>query len=189
MLSAPFNNRFLWYCTCLSFCLLIGGCISTPPERYFDLAVLNANMINGISNDGSMPELTYPSAKMVDGDKDHSVVMKRKEMMDQKIQFLEENFEKLQELKETPQTKEMLQTAVALNKYVIAIYKNEYQQLAKLYDDGAPATQIKAMAQSIHDKYYTTYEALFNKLISTGKVYAAQNNIEVNWGVQTSPSL
>lgn len=162
--------------------------MTTPPERYFDLAVLNANMINGISNDGTMPELTYPSAKMVDGNKDKTVVMKRKEMMDQKILFLEQNFEKLQDLKETPQTKEMLQTAIALNKYVIAIYKNEYQQLAKLYDDGAPATQIKAMAQSIHDNYYTTYETLFNKLISTGKAYAAQNNIEVNWGIQTSPS-
>jgi hypothetical protein len=187
MSSYPFNNRSLWHCACLSFCLLVIGCNTASPDKYFGLAVLNINMINGISGDGSMAELVYPSARMVDGDKNKSVVMKRKEMLDQKIQWLEENFEKLQDLKETPETKELLQAAIALNKYVLPIYKNEYQQLAKLYDDGAPATEIKAMALSIHDKYYTTYEVLLGKLISAGKVYAANNDLKVNWGVQNSP--
>jgi hypothetical protein len=182
-----FNKRSLWHCVCLSFCLLMIGCNTTSPEKYFGLTVLTTNMINGISGDGSMAELVYPSAKMVDGDVNKSVAMKRKEMLDNKIQYLEENFEKLTDLKETAETKELLQAAVSLNKYVLPIYKNEYQQLAKLYDDGAPATQIKAMEQSIHDKYSVAYEGLLNKLISAGKVYAANNNIKVNWGIQNTP--
>jgi hypothetical protein len=187
MSSYPFNNRSLWHCVCLSFCLLVIGCNTASPDKYFGIAVLSTNMINGISGHGQIYELTSPSVKMVDGDVNKTVVMKRKEVMDQKIQYLEDNFEKLTDLKETPETKEMLQASISLNKYVIAIYKNEYQQLAKLYDDGAPAAQIKAMEQSIDDKYSATYEILLVKLISAGKVYAANNNIKVNWGVQSSP--
>jgi hypothetical protein len=180
MLLFSRGQRFVMCLTGL--CLLFVSCNTATPERYFDLAVLNANMINGISNDGSMSDLVYPSAKLVEGTKDQSVPMKRKEMLDQKVQFLDENLGKLKKLKETADTKEMVQTSIALNEYVLAIYKNEYRQMAALYDEGAEKEKIQALGLAIHDKYYPRYEQLFNKLISIGKSYAAKHKIEVNWG-------
>ncbi|MEI9810085.1 MAG: hypothetical protein WDO16_20680 [Bacteroidota bacterium] len=153
----------------------------STPENYFDRAVLNTNTLVGFANDGLQRELDQPSMKMVNGDKDHPVQMKRREIMDNKIRFLEEDMGKLNGLKETDDTREMLQTSKALNEYVLAVYKNEYQQLAKLYDDIADKDQVQSLIQSIHDKYYAGFDELYKKLIAIGKSYAEKHSIKVNW--------
>lgn len=166
---------------------LLTACNAAAPEKYFDLAVLNCNMMVGFAGEGLSMELDQPSLKMVNGDKDHPVPMKRKEVIDNKIQFFELNLGKLKQLKETDDTKDMLQASVALYDYVLPVCKTEYQQLAKLYDEGAAKEEIHSYAQAIHDKYDTGFDELFNKLTTTGKSYAAKHNIKVNWGVQSSP--
>jgi hypothetical protein len=175
-------NKYRMSILAVCFGCLLTACNTATPERYFDLAVLNTNMITGISNDGLMREMEYPSVKLVEGTKDQTTPMKRKEVMDTKIHFLTENLDKLKQLKETTDTKEMLQTAVELNEYVLSIYKTDYVLLAKLYDDGASKDLILAKAQAIQDKYGARYEELLNKLISIGKSYASANHIKVNWG-------
>ena len=73
----------------------------------------------------------------------------------------------------------MLDAAVALYEFVIPVYKNEYAQLAKLYDDGAPAEQIAALENTIQEKYGARFESLYNAVGTTGKAYAAKHNIPV----------
>lgn len=107
--------------------------------------------------------------------------MTRDEVLAAKIQFLDEYFEKLKNLKETTDTKDMLQTSVALYEFVLPVYKAEYKQLARLYDEGAPKEQIQSQARLIHDKYYPRFNELYNKLIEIGKLYAGRHSIKVNW--------
>lgn len=161
---------------------LLSACNSATPEKYFDLAVLNSNMMMGFANEGLQRELDQPSGKMVNGDKDHPVPMMRKEIIDDKIQYLGEALEKIKQLKETEDTKDMLEASITLHEYILPVYKNEYQQLAKLYDDTASPEEIKLLTQTIHDKYYTGFDELYNKLISIGKLYAEKHKIKVNWG-------
>ena len=78
----------------------------------------------------------------------------------------------------------MLQTSLALHDYILPVYKTEYQQLAKLYDEGASNEKIQLQAQMINQKYYSHFDELYTKLISIGKLYAEQNSIKVNWGDQ-----
>lgn len=163
------------------FCLLLPACNTATPENYFDRAVLNSNMLVGFANRGLERELEQPSVKMVDGDVNRTEPMKRKEIIDGKIQYMEEQLGKIKNLKITDDTKEMLESSIGLHEYVLPVYKNEYQQLAKLYDDGAPNEQTQSLTQLIHDKYYPRFDELYNKLIATGKVYAAKHNIKVNW--------
>jgi hypothetical protein len=165
----------------VSFCSIMTACNTATPENYFDRAVLNSNMLVGFANRGLERELDQPSAKMVDGDINHTEPMKRKEIIDGKIQYLEEQLGKIKNLKVTDDTKEMLETSIHLHEYILPVYKNEYQQLAKLYDDGASKEQIQSLTQSIHDKYYPGFDELYNKLIAIGKVYAAKHDIKVNW--------
>jgi hypothetical protein len=113
--------------------------------------------------------------------------MKRKEIIDDKIQMLEAIREKLKSLKETGDTRDILRTSSALYDYVLPVYKNEYMELARLYDENAPKESIDAFTQSISDKYYTGYEQLFQKLTLAGKSFAIKHDIKVNWDVQTSP--
>lgn len=166
----------------ICFCLLVSACNTTTPENYFDYAVLNTNGLVGFAGQGMQRELDQPSATMVNGDINHPVPMKREEIVDQKIRFLEESLDKLKDLKETADAKEMLQASIALYEYILPVYKNDYRQLAKLYDGIGGTEEIQIATQAIHDKYYDKFDAMYKKLIGIGKSYAAKHNIKVNWG-------
>jgi hypothetical protein len=127
------------------YCMLI-ACNTANPENYFDLAVLNCNMMMGFAGEGLQRELDQPSVKLAEGSKDQTVAMKRKEVIGNKIKFVENDLQKLQQLKETDDTKDMLQASLALYGYVLPVYKTEYVQLAKLYDEGASKEAIQALS-------------------------------------------
>ncbi|HRI21772.1 MAG TPA: hypothetical protein PLA68_12500 [Panacibacter sp.] len=170
------------------FCAyLFDACNTVTPENYFDRAVLNVNMMQGFAGGGLQRELESPGVKMVEGSKDQFMPMKRKEIIDDKIHSIETNAEKVRQLKQTDDTKEMLQASMALYDFTLPVYKNEYMQLARLYDDGASAEQIQMAEKSIEEKYSVKFGQLFDALTTAGKLYAVKNNIQVNWNVQTSP--
>lgn len=170
------NTLFL-----LLSCSVFFACNTATPENYFDEAVLNSNMLVGFANNGLSRELESPSVKLKEGTTDQTVPMPRKEVIGNKITYIESSFEKVKKLKETDDTKDIVQASVALYEYVLPVYKNEYLQLAKLYDDNASPETIQSFTQSIHDKHASKFEELYNKLIEDGKVYAAKHNIKVNW--------
>lgn len=171
----------------VSISFLFASCNTATPENYFDAAVLNCNMMQGFATEGLVRELESPSVKLVEGTTDKTEPMKRSEIIQSKIEALQPYYEKVKDFNQTNETKGMLQASIGLYEYVLPVYKNEYMQLAKLYDDNAPKDQITAFQQSIEQKYYPGFETLFQKLENEGKAYAAKNNINVKWDIQTSP--
>lgn len=167
--------------------VFFAACDSASPEKYFSIAVLNTNLMHGFAGDALHRQLESPSVKMVGNDPNKTEPMPRKEVIDNKIQLLEEAMNKVKSLKETDDTKDMIQASLALYNYVLPVYKNEYIQLAKLYDDAAPAEQIQSFTQSVSDKHYTKFVALHDKLTDAGKAFATRHNINVQWDVRTSP--
>lgn len=165
------------------FCSVCVSCNMTTPEKYFDETVLNTNKIVGFADDGLQRQLDYPSAKMVGNDPNKSEPMKRKEIIDDAIAFVEEDLRRINALSETADTKEMIEESRALHEYILPVYKNEYTKLAEQYDQNASPEVIKASLQSIHDKYYPGFDKLYNRLIATGKVYAAKHKINVHWAM------
>ena len=157
------------------------SCNSVSPEKCFDIAVLNSNMLVGFANRGLLRELESPSVKM-SGTGSETVAMTRSDVVQSKVDFVEANLKKLQGLKKTEDTREMLQASLALHEYILPIYKTEYQQLAKLYDEGASEESIQVQGQAIHDKHAIKFDELYNNLISLGKLFAERHNIKVNWG-------
>ena len=161
--------------------LFFAACNSTTSKEYFEQAVLNSNMLNGFADERGLPELEYGSAKL---QKDGSTAtMPRKEILEEKTKSLQEALDKIKGLDQTADTKEMILTSIELYEYVLPVYKTEYAQLAKAYDENASKETIKSETQVIHDKYYTHYNELYGKLISIGKVYAEKHSIKVNWNV------
>lgn len=163
-------------------CVLLTACNTASPEKYFDVAVLNTNMISGFGGDALERELQSPSGKLVEGTKDQVAPMKRSEVINDKIQFVADNLEKVKQLKETPETKDILQTSIALHEFVLPVYKTEYTQLAGLYDQNASKEQIESLKETLHQKYSSRFEELFTAVTNAGKIYAVKNNIKVNWG-------
>ena len=156
------------------------NCSKTTPEQYFGIAVLNTNLITGFAGSGMSRQLESPSVKT--GENNQTVAMKRNEVMKDKINSISENFEKVKDLKETEDTKEMIGASLALYEFVLPVYKTDYSELAKLYDDGASKEVTESKTKEIYDKYFSRYNELYDNLIRIGKVYAEKNNIKVHWG-------
>lgn len=126
-------------------------------------------------------QLDAPSTKLDASGKEQD--MKRSEIINSKIQIIETDFEKVKALKPTDETKDMISASLSLYNYVLPVYKTEYVQLAQLFDSNAPSDQIESLTNTIQEKYSAGFKEHYDKLIEIGKVYAAKNNIKVNWGV------
>jgi hypothetical protein len=162
--------------------VLLTACNTATPENYFDEAVLNCNMMMGFAGHGLQMEFDQPSVKLVEGTKDQTAPMTRKEIIDSKIKFIDDSYAKMKALKETADTKNMLQASASLYEYVLPVYKNEYVQLAKLYDDKVPKEQIDLLEKIINDKYFAGFQERFTALTNAGKPYATEHSIKVDWG-------
>jgi hypothetical protein len=161
-------------------CLLFINCSNTTPEKYFNIAVLNTNLLSGFASNGMLRQLGSPSVKL--GENNETVQMKSTEIIKDKIKFIEENFGKVKDLEETEDTKEMIQASIALYEFVLPVYKKDYLHLAESLDKGESEDKINSESQTITEKYFSKYDELYKKLISIGKIYAEKNNIKVNWG-------
>jgi DNA repair ATPase RecN len=114
--------------------------------------------------------------------------MKRAEVVKNKLDMIEKNFENLKDLKPTDDSKEMLNASIALYEFVMPVYKNEYQQLANLYDNGEASEKIATAEKNITDRYEAKFLSLYQLVGDAGKQYAAKHGIRV-LEVNPSPSL
>lgn len=180
----PFLRLFL----CASFCCILASCEDASPKTCFDRAVLNCNMISDFASKGLLRQLESPSVKLTDAKTGATAPMKRKDVIDDKIAFVEQSLAKVRKLGQTGDAKDIVQASIALHEYVLPVYRNEYQQLAKLYDDGAAKAEIDGLASAISTKYGPGVAVLFDRLTTAGKAYAAKHEIKVRWDVRTSPA-
>lgn len=160
--------------------ILMSGCNMATPENYFDQAVLNTNLFANFCTPHMERELKQPPVQMAP-DKKTTMPVPRKELIQTKIQTIENNLKKIKELKPTDDTKEMLETSIALHELILPVYKNEYTKLAESYDNNLPEAELSAEYQKIIDQYRSPLEQLYQKLTTVGKKYATKNNIKVNW--------
>lgn len=162
---------------------VLSSCSTTGPEKYFDLAVLNCNTMVGFAGDGMLRQLEQPSARLVEGSATQTVSLRRREVINAKIRFVEKNLENLKSLKPTDETRLMLNKSIELNQYILSVYQNEYSQLALLYDEGADREDTYQLAQEIHDRHARKFAMLFAELAKLGKEYADRHGLKVNWKV------
>lgn len=159
------------------------ACGNPPPEKLFAQVVLNANLLYGFAGAGMQRELASPSVKLTDEKSGATAPMKRAEVVKTKLDNIEANYQKVKALSSDEETKDMLTAALALYEFVLPVYKNDYTQLAALYDEGAPADKIAALEKTIQEKYGAKFQELYNAVGTTGKAYAAKHKIpfrEVN---------
>src|SRR5687768_9838606 len=165
------------------FFLLVSGygqftaCTGSSPESTFNTAVLSCNTIYDFASEGLLRQLESPSVRMINGDKDNFAPMKRKDVIEDKIQSVTEYHNKLKQLKERADSKELIGASRALFDYVLPVYIKEHRELARLYDEGAAKDSIALYAQAIQDKYYPGFANLFDKMTAAGKLYAKKHNI------------
>jgi hypothetical protein len=160
---------------------LLTSCNNATPANYFDEAVLNVNLITPFGGQAALRSLAHPSVKLVPGTKDQTTPMTRKEIVEDQIQRVEGNLTKIKGLPGSEETRDMVQTSIKLHEFVLPVYKAEYRELAKLYDEGGSQQERVSKAQEIDAKFLAGYQALFHRLVELGKIYAANHKIKVEW--------
>lgn len=158
--------------------ILLASCSHTPRE-YFDQAALNCNLLYGFAGYEIKRDLVSVQERLADEKTMKMEPVTRASVVKEKLARVEENYEKVKNLGSNDEAAEMLKASAALYEFVIPVYKNEYAQLAALYDENAPAEKIAAAEKNITDKYAAKFEELYNNVIKTGTAYAEKNGIEV----------
>ncbi len=164
----------VFYCS-----IFLSSCDTATPQKYFDVAVLNTNRIVGFAGTMLSRELETPSVKA--DEKGQTMPMKRQEVIDNHIRFAEEILDKLDGFGKNEDAAAIVNSSKALYSFMLPVYKKEYTELAMLYDESAPKEKTAALDAQIKEQYGPKFEALYNDLISKGKLYAAKHNIPVNW--------
>lgn len=164
--------------------LCFQACNMHTPENYFGRTTLNtnryhnlgardfaemkaskkANMLYGSFSDGEL--------KIADSYETHVRGMK--------MAFLEEDIEKIKELKVTSETEDLIKTSLEVFEFVKSIYENYYIKIAKLMDKSASSedldTAMKKLESSVN-QYHVKREALMQIAIP----YAKENGIDVRF--------
>lgn len=157
---------------------MLASC-SNSPREYFDRASLNCNLLYGFAGYEIKRDLATPQEKLADEKTMKMEPVSRTEVVKDKLARVEENYQKVKSLGSNDAAADMLKASTALYEFVIPVYKNEYAELAKLYDSNAPADKIAAAEKNITDKYAARFEELYNNVVKTGTAYAEKNGIEV----------
>jgi len=170
------------FATLILLTLFFSACSETP-ERFFDIAILNTNMINDFAsadlarhiNDETKEYPDIPSSKKK-GDEAAT-------NLNNKILYLEQSLEKVKKLSaSSDEEKEIKALSQQLYELVIPVYKNEYLAYAKLCDSKGSQDAKDEIIKNIDEKYGARFEQHFNALMEKGKIYAQEHNIQVNWG-------
>lgn len=173
--------------TC-SIVFLLQSCGNDSPQQCFNIAALNSNLLYDLTGNGFQRELASPSEKLVDEKTMAMAPMKRTEEVNDKIKLTEENYQKVKSLSTSDDAKEMVTASNALYEMALPMLRNEYTQLAALYDENAPADKIAAMEKNINDKFAAKFKALYEALHKAGMDYAAKHGMNVREVNPTPPA-
>lgn len=166
---------------------LLPACHDSP-QTCFERAVLNTNFMHGFAGRAMEQELDTPSVKLTGAKPGETAPMTRKEVVDAKISFVEDSLTRVRRLRQTDDNRDIIQASIALHEHVLRVYRDEYQQLARLYDTGAPKAEIARLTAAIATNHGPPFQALSAKLTTAGKAYATRHSIKVIWDARTSPS-
>lgn len=172
---------------CALLLILLPSC-SDSPRTCFERAVLNCNLFHDFAGKGMERQLESPSVKLTDAKTGASAPMTRREVVEGKIASVEQSLAKVRQLRQTEDNRNIVQASLALHEYVLPVYRDDYQRLAKLYDDGAAKEAIAQLSASIATRHGAPFAALSDRLTEAGKAYAARHDLKVRWDVRTSPS-
>ncbi|RLJ69559.1 hypothetical protein [Pedobacter alluvionis] len=161
--------------------LFFSACSETP-QRFFDIAILNTNMINDFASEDLARHINdetkeYPDIPSSKKKGDEAAVS-----LNNKILYLEQSLEKVKKLSASgEEEKEIKALSQQLYELVIPVYKNEYLTYAKLCDSKGSQSAKDEIIKNIDEKYGARFEEHFNALMEKGKAYAQKHNIQVNW--------
>lgn len=163
--------------------LFFSSCFSESPQRFFDIAILNTNMITDFATPRFAKSILDETKEFPDIPSSKKKGNEAVENLKNKILYIEQSLEKIKKLSTNGEDQEEIKKiSTELYELVIPVYKNEYMAYAKLCDSKGPQEEIQAMAAAIDAKYAMPFEQKYTTLMEKGKAYAQKHDLPVNWG-------
>ena len=97
-----------------------------------------------------------------------------------------ENYNKVNSLPFTDETRSMITASLALYEFCISKYRNDYLKIAKMKDDNRPQHEVDAALKRFDDTCIQEFTNKYDSAWSEGLVYAKAHGIEVKT-VNSSP--
>lgn len=161
---------------------LVTSCSNFSPEKTFDLAVLNSNLLSRFGSKEISTKL-QSEAQVYDESQKKMIPSTYQDAFKYDISNLEIQLKKISEITEDDDNKEMLQASKDLFSYVIAKMKEGYLPIAKMKDEKASPEQIEKAIADFDASTQTEVDAKFTKLMTAGKAYAEKHNIDAKFGI------
>ncbi|RZJ53448.1 MAG: hypothetical protein EOO44_08470 [Flavobacterium sp.] len=158
------------------------SCTNLSPEKTFDVAVLNSNLLSRFGS----KEINYKlesEAQVYDESQKKMIASSYQDAFKYDISNLEVRLKSITEIPEDDDNKEMLQASKDLFSYVIAKQKEGYLPIAKMKDEKASPEQIQKAIVDFDASTQTEADAKFTKLMTVGKAYAEKHNIDAKFGI------
>ena len=170
----------------LRFILLAGlvlfsaACNMTKPEKYFDVSVLNANLV-GRFGGKEIYQMLQETPQTYDEKSKKMVKSSYYDRVKFRISYMEKAYKDVQALSETEETKPMIEASKDLFVYTIDKVNNGYLSIAAMKDAHVADDSIKQAAVNFDQLYYEAFSKKYNKLMELGKAYADKHDIKVKF--------
>ncbi|MBZ4035679.1 ABC transporter permease [Flavobacterium sp. 17A] len=175
------NTTILFLITIIGS-LTFTSCNNFSPEKTFDVAVLNSNLLSRFGGKEISSKLES-EAQVYDESQKKMIPSSYQDAFKYDISNLEIRLKSISEIPEDDDNKEMLQASKDLFSYVIAKQKEGYLPIAKMKDEKASPEQIQQAIADFDASTQTEVDAKFNKLMAVGKAYAEKHNIDAKFGI------
>lgn len=162
--------------------LVFTSCNNLSPEKTFDVAVLNSNLLSRFGGKEISDKL-QTEAQVYDENQKKMIPSSYYDSFKYDITNLETRFQTIKDIPEDEDNKEILQASKDLFSYAIAKQKEGYLPIAKLKDEKASPEQIQKAIADFDASTQTEVDAKFNKLMTAGKAYAEKHNIDAKFGI------
>ncbi|TPN87498.1 hypothetical protein [Aquimarina algicola] len=163
--------------------IFLQSCNFHTPENYFGRTTLNTNKFRQLGKRDFNEMRASKKANMLKIYKDDAFVDTdnyEEYVRYSKIKGIEEDIEKIKELKVTDDTEAMINASLEVFTYVKSIYENEYIEICKLMDTNATDEKIETAIQDLEQKL-VEYDAKMEKLMEVAVPYAESNGIKVQY--------
>jgi len=152
--------------------LILTACkLPASPEKYFDVAALNANAVSHFGSDYFITALGYS--------KRGSNQFNFEQQINYAIQRVEDNLKNVNGLLPTKDTKAMLEASKDLFQFTLESYRTDHLPIAKMIDRKAPKEEIAKAMEELDKKSYEIFLVKYDKLYNIGTRYAKDHDIQL----------
>ncbi|MGO4772607.1 hypothetical protein ACEN2I_13165 [Flavobacterium sp. W22_SRS_FK3] len=160
---------------------VVSSCTNLSPEKTFEIAALNSNLLSRFgSKDINFKLESEP--QIYDETQKKMVTSSYYDYFKFDIANLDTQFNRIKEINEDDDNREILQASKDLFAYAIAKEKEGYLPIAKMKDEKASPGQIQKAIADFDTTTQNEIDTKFTKLKNAAKAYAEKHNIDAEIG-------